>query len=223
MEKLLVFHDISMILQEGMLCYPKDVPYHRYLQRDMNAGDSSNVSVIEMSAHTGTHLAAAGHYFPDGMGIHRIPLEHVYGPAYVLDARGHSAVTAEILKNALPPHVQRLLLKTDNSNVFPDRPGVSFNRNFVYVDADAAQFLVDRRLLLVGIDYLSIDKSGEPSKPAHHILLEKDITILEGIHLASVEQGWYFLACGPLKLKDSDGAPCRAVLIENLPGCCPRE
>ncbi|MBN1844416.1 MAG: cyclase family protein, partial [Sedimentisphaerales bacterium] len=61
-------HDISMTLYDGMLTYPKDVPYRRSLQRDMHRGDSSNVSVFETTAHVGTHIDAPRHYLPDGYG-----------------------------------------------------------------------------------------------------------------------------------------------------------
>ncbi|MBN1846177.1 MAG: hypothetical protein JW810_10875, partial [Sedimentisphaerales bacterium] len=82
--------------------------------------------------------------------------------------------------------------------------------------ADGARFCAERGIKLVGIDYLSIDKSGLAAKPAHHILLENGIVILEGLLLAEVPPGGYFLACGALKMADSDGAPARAVLIEGL-------
>jgi len=81
---------------------------------------------------------------------------------------------------------------------------------------DGAQLLVDRNIILVGIDYLSIDQSGSAEKAAHHILLSNNITIMESIVLTEVPPGEYFLACGPLKMVGSDGAPCRAVLIKNI-------
>ena len=216
MDQNIVIHDISLTLEAGMITYPKDVPYQRILQRSLARGESSNVSQIEMSAHAGTHVDAPLHYLADNYGVDKIPLTHLYGPAWVADCRSAPVVTTEILKEKVPPHTQRLLLKTDNSLSLGNNPQAPFNPDFVYLTGDAAQLLADQGIFLVGIDYLSIDKSGLTDKSAHHTLLENNITILEGIVLADIEPGPYFLACAPLKMADSDGAPCRTVLIENL-------
>ena len=213
----LVIHDISMTLENGMLCYPKDVPYHRRRQRDMDKEDSSNVSQFESSAHIGTHVDSPLHYYNEGYGTEAIPLDHLFGPAQVVSCPGVGAVTAEVLKDRIPPGTQRLLLKTDNSQSLAKEPHAPFNKDFVYLDGTGAELLVERNIKLIGIDYLSIDKSGLAAKPAHHTLLSNQITILEGILLVDVDAGEYFLSCGCLKMADSDGAPCRAVLIENPP------
>ena len=199
-----------------MLTYPKDVPYRRTADRSIDRGDSSNVSVIEMSAHAGTHVDAPRHYLPDGLAIDGIPLDRLFGPAFVADCRGVPAVTAALLKAKVPPATERLLLKTDNSQLLGDRPDGPYDENHVYLDGSGARFAVDNGIRLVGIDYLSIDKFGAAEKPAHHTLLGKDVIIVEAIDLSDVQEGEYFLACGPLKMTDSDGGPCRAVLIENL-------
>jgi len=210
-----VIYDISMTLRNGMLCYPKDVPYQRKRQRDMAKGDSSNVSQVEMSAHTGSHIDAPLHYYPTGWGTDKTPLEHLYGPAQVVDCLGAAAVTAEVLRGKVPPGSKRLLLKTDNSQKQLTEK-TKFDPDFVYLAASGAKYIVEQGIILVGIDYLSIDKSGLAGKDVHHTLLENNVTILEGIMLAEVPAGEYFLACGALKMADSDGAPCRVVLIKNL-------
>ena len=67
-------HDISMTLTKGMVSYPKDVPYQRTLQRDMQKGDPSNVSQFEMSAHSGTHVDAPLHFVPTAT----VPMRYPY-------------------------------------------------------------------------------------------------------------------------------------------------
>lgn len=211
-------HDISVKLYDGMLTYPKDLPYKRDRQRSMDASDSSNVSTIEMSAHAGTHVDSPKHYYNDGYGTDRISLSKLYGPAIVIDCRGHEAVTAELLAAKMPAGTKRLLLKTDNSDRLAEDPGAPFRSDFIYLDKSGAELLVEKGVGLVGIDYLSIDKAHQPEKTAHHILLANEVVILEMIDLSKIAPGEYFLACGPLKMADSDGAPARAVLIENLTG-----
>ncbi len=197
-----------------MTSYPKDVEYKRSLQREMSHGDSSNVSYFEMSSHGGTHIDAPLHYYPEGNSIDQIPLEILYGPAHVIDCRGHEAITADILTDKLPDNPERILLMTDNSNLLYDHPEGPFNAAFVYLADCGAQLLADLDIKLVGIDYLSIDRGYDKAKSSHHILLEKGITILESIILKDIKPGKYFLACGALKMTNSEGAPCRAVLIE---------
>jgi arylformamidase len=88
----------------------------------------------------------------------------------------------------------------------------NFQTEFVGLSADAAQFIVDKGIRLVGIDYLSIApyKQGAPT---HRILLEAGVVILEGLNLSAVSPGRYTLYCLPLKLAGSDGAPARAILV----------
>ena len=94
MVKNYVVHDISLTLVEGMVAYPKDVPYQRRLQRDQAQGDSSSVSQIETTVHVGTHIDAPNHFIQNGYGADQIPLDHLFGPVSVADCTGISAVTA---------------------------------------------------------------------------------------------------------------------------------
>ena len=206
--------DISLMLQGGLVTYPKDVPFARRIQRDQEEGDSSTVSVLETSAHAGTHIDAPRHFFSEMAGVDGIPLEYLYGPCFVADCRGSAAVTREQLEAAVPAGVKRLLLKTDNSAALAADPTGPFNKEFVYVDRSAAEFCLERGMVLVGIDYLSIDQSGNAEKPAHNLLLPRHVVILEGIVLDGVEAGEYFLACGALNIKDADGSPARVVLLD---------
>jgi arylformamidase len=80
------------------------------------------------------------------------------------------------------------------------------------VTEDGAQWLVERGMKLVGVDYLSVAPFGE-SVPTHTILLQAGVVVVEGLNLAEVPRGFYELYCLPLKLGGSDGAPARAILI----------
>ena len=48
----------------------------------------------------------------------------------------------------------------------------------------------------------------------HHVLLGAEVVLLEGVRLSEVTEGVYFLIAAPLNLAGADGAPCRALLIE---------
>ena len=109
--------------------------------------------------------------------------------------------------------VTRVLFKTQNSS-FWATPELGFRTDFTYLTPATAKLLVDNGVVLVGIDYLSIEKSGSPGHPVHITLLEKEIVILEGVDLREVPPGDYELICMPLKYDGAtgDGSPARTFL-----------
>jgi arylformamidase len=126
-----------------------------------------------------------------------------------------SAVTARDLARAkLPTRATRILLKTRNSSLW-ERAG--FQKDFVALAWDAAQWIVARGIQLVGVDYLSVEAFGAPEPRAHRILLGAGVVIVEGLNLHDIAPGNYTLACLPLKIKHGDGAPARAILIKVRP------
>ena len=74
--------------------------------------------------------------------------------------------------------------------------------------------LVESRVKLVGIDYLSIEKFHSGHHRTHLALLSHDVVIVEGLESFEVPAGDYELICLPLKIAEGagDGAPARAVL-----------
>ena len=110
--------------------------------------------------------------------------------------------------------IQRVLFKTKNSE-FWATPEDGFRSDFAYLVPETAKLLADSGVVLVGVDYLSIEKSGSPGHPVHITLLEKEIVILEGVDLRAIVPGDYELICMPLKYDGAtgDGAPARTMLI----------
>ena len=72
--------------------------------------------------------------------------------------------------------------------------------------------MVDRGIRLIGIDYLSIQLFADEVSTTHLVLLGAEVIIVEGLDLRAVTPGNYQLTCLPMKLKDADGAPVRAIL-----------
>ncbi len=110
---------------------------------------------------------------------------------------------------------ERVLFKTRNSQFWND-PGKGFRTDFTYISPEAAQFLVEKNIKLVGIDYLSVEKFSSTDFQTHKTLLEKEIIIIEGLDLREVPAGVYELICLPLKYIGGagDGAPARTILRE---------
>jgi len=82
----------------------------------------------------------------------------------------------------------------------------------VYITKEAAEYLVDCNVKVVGIDYLSVEKFGSKCADTHHTLLRNGIVVIEGLDLSNVKAGNYELIALPLKIKDGDGSPARVIL-----------
>ena len=80
------------------------------------------------------------------------------------------------------------------------------------VTAGAAKVFASGSLRLLGCEGQTVGPEEAPME-VHLILLGRGIALLEGIVLADVPQGRYFLSAAPLNLAGADGAPCRAYLI----------
>jgi arylformamidase len=207
-------HDISVTLQEGIPIWPGNPAFELARVNDMASGASSNVSRLSLGCHTGTHVDAPVHFIPGASGVDTLPLELLTGPAtvFALDLPSGN-ITAAMLETArIPRDTARVLLKTRNSDLWKGGPH-EFRADFAGITADGAQWIVDNKIGLIGVDYLSVGPKGA-GRPTHEILLKAGVVIVEGLNLADVPPGSYDLCCLPLKLKDSDGAPARAILIE---------
>lgn len=204
--------DISFPYYEGMAIYPNNPQYVCQKVSDMQNGDSCNVSRITLGTHTGTHIDAPAHFVQDGMTIDRLPLEQINGKVKVLCIK-EAVITKECLEKYEIERDDILIFRTSNSDVFE---GTRVLDVYVTLDYEGAQYLVDKKVRMIGIDYMTIERPRDlraPEKSVHTILLGNGIPVLETLDLRGVEEGEYALMCLPLKLQGSDGSPVRAVLV----------
>lgn len=205
-------YDVTLTITPDMPVWPGDTPPKVERLNSLSKGDTSNTSQVTMSVHTGTHVDAPDHFLGNGKTVEQMPLDALIGRAYVLYLPDVENITARALEAAeIPPRTRRLLFKTRNSEYWAK--GIKeFQTDFAALTDDAAQYLVDRNVRLVGVDYLSV-APYKHSTPSHRILLEAGVVVLEGLDLSRVSQGRYTLTCLPLKLGGSDGAPARVILM----------
>ena len=104
-----------------------------------------------------------------------------------------------------------MLIKTRNSTRWATGWG-PFDPKYVALTEDAAAWLVDRGVELVGLDHLSIQQFTSDGE-THRILMRGGVAILEGLNLADVAPGAYTLVCAPIRLVGTEAAPARALLI----------
>jgi arylformamidase len=207
-----MIYDVTVPISNSMPVWPGDPPVRLSAKSHLSRDKTHTVRLtsIEMGSHTGTHIDAPFHMIDDGKRLHEFPLETLAGKATVFEIPGARALSRAELETLNWNGVERVLFKTENSRHWQDG---AFFENFVYLDPTGAEFLVERGLRLVGIDYLSIDKFKSESHPSHFVLLKKNIPILEGLNLSAVPPGEYTLIALPLNLQDADGAPARVILM----------
>lgn len=202
--------DISVPLKTGLAHWPGDPPTRIERVKDFERGDPCRVSKLELCAHAATHMDAPAHFLPGGVGIDQMPLETAIGPARVIAIEDPRAIEPE----ALAPHRirrgERILFKTANSARCWEADG--FVEDFVFISEAAADFLAERKVGLVGVDYLSVGGFHADGVATHRALLGAGIWIIEGLDLSRVEPGPVQLVCLPLRLAGTEGAPARAIV-----------
>jgi arylformamidase len=202
--------DVSVSLRTGMVSWPGDPPARISHAKDMERGDPCTVSLLEMGAHTGTHMDAPAHFVRGGIGIDGMPVDAAIGAARVVPIRDRELIKRDELVGHRIRRGERALFKTRNSDHCWDTD--SFFEDFVYLSATAAQYLVERQVGLVGVDYLSVGGFRADGVETHQILLKAGIWIIEGLNLKRVRPGRVQLVCLPLKIAGGDGAPARALV-----------
>src|SRR5919107_3189098 len=78
------YHDLSHLISQDMLVYPGD-PQPRFEPFATMEKDKINVTRIVLGSHTGTHVDAPIHFFADGNGVDKEPLNKFIGEAVILD------------------------------------------------------------------------------------------------------------------------------------------
>ncbi|MCB9134819.1 MAG: cyclase family protein [Anaerolineales bacterium] len=205
-------YDVTLTISPTLPVWPGDPPVDLQRVSKMEEGEVCNVTRMNISAHTGTHVDAPYHFLPKGKTVETLELKTLTGRAYVVDLPTLSVITAADIEAAdIPPRTKRILFKTRNSTYWTKKH-TEFNTNFVGLSADAAKYLVERGVKLVGVDYLSV-APYEDTIPTHQILLKAGVIIVEGLDLSQISQGRYTFYCLPLKIAKADGAPARAMLI----------
>jgi arylformamidase len=207
------WYDITVPLKQGMPYFPTDpFPPRIYRYHDRNLGARVTMSVMEMISHTGTHLDMPLHFIPDGSTVSDMPLDATIGPARVIEIKDPEKIKVPELEKHDIRKGERVLFKTRNSPRTYEAE--KFVEDYVYFDVAAAEYLVARGIVLVGLDNITIGhfKEEDNLNKTHRAFLEAGVYILEDCALANVPPGEYELLCLPLLIYGGDAGPCRAVL-----------
>ena len=201
--------DVTVPLRDSIPTFPGNPEFAFEPIKRIADGGSSNVSRLVMGTHTGTHVDAPKHFIDDGASIDELALNLLIGRARVIEIGKRGPITADDLASAGLREDLRVLLRTPNSALWNSS---AFHEDYAHLTDDAARYLVEQGVKLVGIDYLSIEQFKKPGAPAHRTLLSNGVIIIEGLNLAEADAGMYEMYCLPLPIVGGDGAPARVIL-----------
>lgn len=201
--------DISRSLYPGTAVWPGDTPYRLSEVLAIRSGDSVNLTRIDMSAHTGTHIDAPLHFTDQGPPVDQLDLSVYWGRAQVVSVeRKAGALLVEDFSGYDLSIAPRLLVRTLSSyldqSIFPEE--------FVYPSPEVAHWLGEKGIILYGTDGPSVDAQNSKTLEGHKAMYRKGIHILEWLDLSQAGDGLYELSALPLKIAAGDGSPVRAVL-----------
>ena len=209
--KKMKIYDISLPVREKMIGCPTDPKVKMRFKSRIDKGDECNLTKLIMSAHSGTHIDAPFHFINKGKTVDKLDVKIFYGKAAVFELDCEKQINVKDLRKLKIEGEKRVLFKTRNSRLWKQK---HFNKKYVFFTGKSAQYLVDCGVKLAGLDYLSVEQFGNEAHPAHDVFLSNNMVLLEGLNLTGIKPGNYTLSAFPLNLEGREGAPVRAVLIE---------
>jgi arylformamidase len=202
--------DISIAISPKSISWPGSKKPKLHKTMSLDEGDEANVTDIQMGLHTCTHYDAPLHFISDGHTMEGYPIDLFVGECFVADVRVGSHITKEVLETLhLEKPIRRLLLRA-NDTLIPE--ATEFNKNYFAISRSGAEWIVENKIELVGIDYLSVEAFDNKEFETHRTLLGNGVAALEGLNLKDVKQGYYNLIAPPLKISLVEASPARAFL-----------
>lgn len=210
--------DVCHAIEDGMITYkglpPPIITDHltREESRKVYAsGTEFHIGKIEMVANTGTYLDSPFHRYADGTDLAGLELSSLANLDGIVIRRmvasGRGIPVAALA--GLDLNAKAVLFHTGWDRRW--RTDGYSDGTHPFLTADAAQYLAQAGAALVGIDSYNIDDTADGHRPAHSILLARNIPVVE--HLRGLQelpdQGFKFFAV-PVKVKGFGTFPVRA-------------
>ena len=209
--------DLTLTISQSIPNFPGS-PSPQFISWSNIEDDGYNLELLFLSSHTGTHLDAPFHFEKKGAKIHQIPLTRLVGNGVVIKIKkvNDQAITKKDLlkfeqKNGKIKNFSSIFFFTDwQKNLdkkfyFTNNPGLS---------KSATEYLVSKKINLVGIDSPSIDLGIDKSFSTHNMFAKNNILIVENLsNLEKIPNLEFNFIILPLKLKGATGSPVRAIAI----------
>jgi arylformamidase len=172
-----------------------------------------NSSQLTVGIHTGTHMDSPFHFFEEGAPIDRVDLAHCVGEAQLLpiETPANGKIERAQLTSYREPlaRCSKVVLSTGWAKQW-GRP--EYFTQHPVITPDAADFLIECGVHLVGVDFPSVDHAPFLT---HVALLSHNVLILENLtNLSEIRSPSFRLVAVPLKFTGRDGSPVRAIALE---------
>jgi arylformamidase len=211
--------DLSHTIEHGLITY-KGLPAPiicDYMSREQSRthyapGTEFHIGKIEMVANTGTYLDSPFHRYADGKDLSGLPLQKLADlPALKFSFRGRQSIDASCFGDRRDLTDKAVLIETGWSKHW-NTP--RYFEGHPFVTEDAARFLADAGVALVGIDSLNIDDIQDLRRPVHSILLGREIPVVEHLtNLTSITREQFRFSAVPPKVKGFGTFPVRAFAV----------
>ncbi len=204
--------DISPEISSELAVFPGDTPFSNPTVVNFDAGNNYQVTQWKTTPHLGAHADAPVHYDPQGIGIGERDLSYYYGPCQVIE------VSLKPNTRIYPQDIQQVMIQAERvlfkTNSFPN-PN-KWRQDFNSLSPELVDYLHAHKVILIGIDTPSVDLAADKILVSHLAIKEHNLANLEGLVLDHVTPGFYTLSAFPLKIKNGDASPVRAVLIQEV-------
>ena len=170
---------------------------------------------LTMVTHTGTHIDAPSHILEGKKSLDDFPVDHFFGKAIVIHCADleNALITFDFIKTS-EDRIRDVDFVLFHSGWSEKWMTDAYFEGFPVLTSEAAKYLTQFHLKGIGLDCISIDRMTDEGLPNHHIVLGKDILIIENLaNLDRLPETGFIFQCLPMKIKDADGAPVRAVAI----------
>ncbi len=200
-------YDLSFDISSEMPYFKGD-PKPEIEQYKTIEKDGYNIKNIRIGTHTGTHIDAPAHFIKNGKTIDQLSITDLSGLGICIEYSPEKELVLPRINFQIILLYTGYNLNWENFETFD---------NFPYINKEHAKILVENNVKLIGIDSPSIDMLGSKNFESHHIILGKNVPVVENLNSKVlkdlVNRSFYFLAL-PLKIKDGDGAPARVIAME---------
>ena len=206
--------DLTHTIWEGMPVYPgTETP--RLIPANSYERDGFRETLLKMTTHTGTHMDAPAHLFPDRPTLDRLPAAQFIGRALAVDCR-HLHEGEAVTMDCLRPYGE----KADRADFllfnlgWDKRWGTdAYFGDYPCLGDDVMDYVIAGRYKGIGFDVIGLDPIADENLTRHKRLLSaRDIVNIENLaHLDQCGRDLFNFSCFPLKLENADGAPIRAV------------
>lgn len=209
--------DLTLTISQYLPNFPGS-PQPQFIPWSTIKEEGYNLELLFLSSHTGTHLDAPYHFVKNGAKIHQISIERLLRKTLLVKIP--KEMDKAITKNDIISFEKKNENLSNNSSiVFYTGWQNNLNKDYYFhnnpgLSKSAANYLVSKKINLVGIDSPSIDLGKDKNFTAHKILAKNNILIVENLsNLNKIKSKNFELIILPLKLKDATGSPVRAIAI----------